>query len=197
MQVLITGKNIDIGDALRQHIESRLNGQVEKYFDGAVRAHVTVEKQKSTFQTECTLHLSTGLTLQAHDQGGDAYASFDGAAAHLEKRLRRYKSRLKDHHQARKTPIQEMPATDYVIAASDDKQDETAGDDANPTIIAESVTSISELSVGEAAMKLDISNVPAMIFRNIKTGTLSVVYRRGDGHIGWIDPDTATGRGAA
>ena len=94
MQVLVTGKNLDIGDALRTHLTNKLTENVGKYFDGAVRAVVTVEKQRSSFSTDCSLHLSTGLTLQAHGEGGDAYSSFDTAAEHLEKRLRRYKRRL-------------------------------------------------------------------------------------------------------
>ncbi len=98
MQIQTTGKNLSVGDALRHHIESRIGQDVARYFDGLVRAHVTVEKQRSQFRSECTLHLATGIVLQAHGENADARAAFDAAANHLEKRLRRYKKRLRDHH---------------------------------------------------------------------------------------------------
>lgn len=193
MQVLATGKNINIGDALRTHLTDRLVQNVGKYFDGAVRAQVTVEKQKSSFSTDCTLHLSTGLTLQSHGVGGDAYSSFDSAAEHLEKRLRRYKRRLRDHHLNRKEPVNGLPAASYVIESRDaaiaESQDEPS--DLNPAIIAESSATIAELSVGEAVMQLDISNEPFVLFRNSGHGGLNVVYRRKDSHIGWVDPGPA------
>ena len=185
MQVLVTGKNLDIGDALRTHMTDRLTQNVAKYFDGAVRANVTVEKQRSEFSTECTLHLSTGLTLQASGAGGDAYASFDMAAEHLEKRLRRYKRRLKDHHQNRKEPVSALNATSYVIEADNAETEEP--EDLAPAIIAENSEQIAALSVGEAVMKLDISNEQFALFRNSGHGGLNVVYRRKDGNIGWVD----------
>lgn len=185
MQVLVTGKNLDIGDALRTHLTNRLTQNVGKYFDGAVRAVVTVEKQRSSFSTDCSLHLSTGLTLQAHGEGGDAYSSFDTAAEHLEKRLRRYKRRLKDHHLNRKEPVNGLPATNYIIEAGDAKTEEP--EDLSPAIIAENSATIAELSVGEAVMQLDISNEPFALFRNSGHGGLNVVYRRKDGNIGWVD----------
>lgn len=193
MQILTTGKNLDIGSSLRSHIEDRLSEDISKYFDGAVRVNVTVAKQRASFETDCTLHLSTGLTLQAHGKGGDAYASFDTAAEHLETRLRRYKRRLKDHHSNRHKPVSAIPAASFVIEANE-AADAEEPDDLNPTIIAENHADISELSVGEAVMQLDISTSQFVLFRNIKHGGLNVVYRRDDGHIGWIDPgqDTAT-----
>ncbi len=185
MQILTTGKNLDIGASLREHIEDRLSQNLSKYFDGAVRAHVTVEKQKSGFSTDCTLHLSTGLTLQAHGDGGDAYSSFDGAAGHLEKRLRRYKRRLKDHHLARSEPVNAVPAARFVIASEEEREEP---DNLNPVIVAEDTATIPELSVGEAVMQLEISSVPFVLFRNAKNDHLNVVYRRSDDNIGWIDP---------
>ena len=186
MQVLATGKNLDIGDSLRQHLTDRLTQNVGKYFDGAVRAIVTIEKQRSGFSTDCTLHLTTGMTLQAHGEGGDAYSSFDGAAEHLEKRLRRYKRRLKDHHLTRKGAGNGLEAISYVIEADAGEEEEPA--DLNPAIIAENSETIAELSVGEAVMKLDISTQPFALFRNASHGGLNVVYRRKDGNIGWVDP---------
>ncbi len=196
MQVLATGKNIDIGDSLREHLSERLKDNVAKYFDGAVRAHVTVEKQRSNFTTDCTLHLSTGLTLQSHGEGGDAYSSFDTALEHLETRLRRYKRRLKNHHLNRKEPAAGVSAASYVIEPKDESNADHAvvEHDLNPAIVAENSATITELTVGEAVMQLDISNQPFILFRNAGHGELNVVYRRKDGHIGWVDPGAPTGK---
>ena len=187
MQILTTGKNLDIGDALRQRVEDKLSEVLGKYFDGIVRCQVVVEKQRAGFVTECTLHLSTGLTLNARGEGGDAHASFDTAAEHLETRLRRYTRRLKNHHAARREPVRASEAASYVLAAEAGTPEEEP-EDLNPVIIAESTAEIAELSVGEAVMQLDISNAPFVLFRNGRNGSLNVVYRRNDGQIGWVDP---------
>jgi ribosomal subunit interface protein len=187
MHIQITGKNLDIGDALRTHAGDRLGNIAERYFDGAVRAHVTVEKQKSSFITDCTLHLATGLVLQAHGTSAEAFASFDGAASHLEKQLRRYKSRLKNHHHARKEPVRQEAAINAILAPTPE-EGHGDGSDLNPAVIAESPHTVAELSVGEAVMQLDISTVPFVLFRNARDGVLNIVYRRPDGNIGWINP---------
>lgn len=190
MQIQITGKNIDVGDALRTHIEDRLEGDVAKYFDGVVDGHVTVLKENSEFRCECNLHLSTGMSLQTEGRSGDAHAAFDKAAERLEKRLRRYKRRLKDHHA--RSSAKEVAAFDaaaYIIAQEAETAEEPQ--DLSPPIIAESVERIPDLTVGEAVMKLDISDVPVVVFRNAGHGGMNVIYRRADGNIGWIDPGTA------
>ncbi len=190
MQIQITGKNIDVGDALRAHIEDRLEGDVAKYFDGVVNGHVTVLKEHSEFRCECNLHLSTGMSLQTEGRSGDAHAAFDKAAERLEKRLRRYKRRLKDHHA--RSSAKEVAAFDaaaYIIAQEADTAEEPQ--DLSPPIIAESVERIPDLTVGEAVMKLDISDVPVVVFRNAGHGGMNVIYRRADGNIGWIDPGSA------
>jgi ribosomal subunit interface protein len=187
MQFKITGKNLDVGDALRMRAEERLASLSEKYFDGRVNAHVTVEKQRSTFVCECTMHLATGLVLQAHGEANEAYASFEAAASHLEKQLKRYKQRIKDHHRHRQNPVKHMNAANFVIAASQ-TEDEAEPADLNPVVIAETSSSVPELSVGEAVMQLDISTLPFVLFRNARDGGLNVVYRRSDGNIGWVDP---------
>ncbi len=188
MQIKITGKNLDIGDALREHVENRIHSDVAKYFGGIVSCLVVVAKQRSSFDCEITLHLTTGLVLNAHGDGGDAHAAADMAVAHLEKRLRRYKRRLKDHHLSRPEPISAMEAAEYVLQA--ESPDETADEpaDLNPVIIAESTSSIEELSVGEAVMKLDFTREPFVLFRNGRNGNLNVVYKRKDGNVGWVDP---------
>ena len=189
MQTKVTGKNLDIGSALRAHVEDKLNQLQQKYFEGTVHAHVTVEKQRSFFHTDCTLHLATGLKLQAHGSGADAHPSFDAAANHLEKQLKRYKQRLKDHHKSRREPVRQSEASSYVINAAPEIEDEAAG--LNPAVVAETDTKVPELSVGEAVMQLDISSVSFVLFRNGGHGRLNVVYRRPDGNIGWVDPKPA------
>jgi len=187
MLVKITGKNLDIGAALRINVEARLNQIAEKYFDGTVSSHVTVEKQRAQFAVDCTLHLATGLVLQSRSAAQDALIAFDGAAEHLEKQLRRYKRRLKDHHKSRQEPVKMTAAASYVIAADGQEEEEEPGD-LNPVIIAETSASVPELSVGEAVMQLDISSSQFLLFRNTRDGGLNVIYRRPDGNIGWIDP---------
>ncbi len=189
MDIKITGKNIDVGDALRQQITTRLEHDVTKFFDGIVDGHVTVFKEASTFRAECTLHLSTGIVLQSEGKSADAYASFDQAATRLEKRVRRYKRRLKDHHTRRGAmPIDSFDAPYYVIAREEEPVEEPA--DLNPPIIAENISKIREMSVGEAVMQLDLTEAPVIVFRNGAQGGISVVYHRGDGNIGWIDAST-------
>lgn len=186
MQIKITGKNLDVGEALRGRIDERLRQFQQKYFEGSVHGHVTVEKQRAAFHTDCTLHLATGLVLQAEGHDADGPASFEGAAQHLEKQLKRYKHRLKNHHKSRREPVRQIEAQSYVISPAPEEEAADAG--LNPVVIAEQATSVPELTVGEAVMQLDISSVPFVLFRNSGHGALNVVYRRADGNIGWVDP---------
>jgi len=188
MQIKVTGKNLDVGDALRKHIEDRVQQIQQKYFDGTVHAHVTVEKQRVGFHTDCALHLATGLVLQAEGTGGEAHPSFDQAASHLEKQLRRYKQRLKDHHRTRREPVRQFEAQSYVISGT---AEEPEGEQSHPVVVAETGVRLPELSVGEAVMQLDISTQPFLLFRNGGHGGLNLVYRRPDGNIGWVDPKPA------
>lgn len=186
MQIKITGKNLDVGDALRDRIDERLRLLQQKYFEGTVHGHVTVEKQRAGFHTDCTMHLATGLKLQAHGAGGEAPASFEAAALHLERQLKRYKQRIKDHHKSRREPVRQIEAAAYVISAA--PEEEAPAADLNPVVIAEAATQVPELTVGEAVMQLDISSIPFVLFRNAGSGAINVVYRRNDGNIGWVDP---------
>ena len=195
MQILTTGKNFDIGDSLRSHIAGRLDREVSKYFDGAVSVQVVIEKQRSEFTAECSLSLSTGLMLNARGDAGDAYSSFDAAAEHLEKRLRRYKRRLRDHHNNHREPLKETSEAGFIIAGGGEHESEPEDD--NPIIIAETTEKVQALSVGEAVMKLDISTKPFVLFRNSGHGGINIVYRREDGHIGWIDPRSSEPRNDA
>jgi len=186
MQIKITGKNLDAGTALRERVDDRLRQLQQKYFEGSVHAHVTVERQRAGFHTDCTLHLATGLVLQSHGNAGEAPQSFEAAAQHLEKQLKRYKQRIKNHHKTRREPVRLTEAASYVISPADDTAEEPA--DLNPVVVAEAATNVPELTVGEAVMQLDISTVPFVLFRNSGHGRINVVYRRPDGNIGWVDP---------
>ncbi len=193
MGLRISGKSIDIGEALRDRIEGRVGEAVGKYFDGGYDGHVMVEREGAGFHSDCTLHLDTGIVLRGEGKSQDPYQSFDRAAEHIEKRLRRYKRRLKEHHG---TPRGEMEsAASYVIAAPEEDVEDIVLDD-SPAIIAEESTSLATMSVGSAVMALDLGDAPVVIFRHAVHGGINVVYRRGDGHIGWIDPSGTTKKGA-
>jgi ribosome hibernation promoting factor len=191
MPFRVSGKNIDVGAALRARINQRLVQATEKYFDGGFSGHVTICKEGFGFRTECVVHLDSGIVLEAEALAADAYASADQAALRLDKRLRRYKHRLKDHQVARvdgqaiEPPAAAVDAPSYVIAAP--AHDEEVAE-WNPVIIAESTTSLKRLSVSEAVMELDLTGVPVIVFRHAGHGRVNLVYRRADGHIGWIDP---------
>ena len=190
MGLQISGKNMDIGEALREHVESRVTEALDKYFDGGFNGHVTVEPEGSGYKSDCAIHLDTGILLQAHGQAQDVYQSFDIAAERIEKRLRRYKRRLKDHHSDRREIAE--PAASYVLAAPD--EDEEVAADYSPTIIAEETTNLQTLTVGDAVIAMDFTDTPALVFRNAGHGGINVVYRRADGHIGWLDPSLNTTR---
>lgn len=189
MQLRITGKNIDVGEALRTQVSERLSGALGKYFDGGWSAWVTVAREGAGFRTECRVHLDSGIDLQSRGHAGDAYLSFDQAADRLEKRLRRYKRRLKDHHAEGAGEPQTV--MDYTIAAGDETEEEIEPVDDNPVVIAETRTTIRWMTVGMAVMAMDLADSPVTVFRNVANGRLNVVYRRADGNIGWIDPPDA------
>jgi ribosomal subunit interface protein len=189
MSLRVSGKNIDIGEALRERISGRIGEATAKYFDGGFSGHVTVGKDGFGFRAECVIHLDSGIVLEAEASAGDAYASADQVADRIEKRLRRYKRRLKDHQGARGNGAAppEIEAASYVIAAPEPDTDEEAAA-FDPVIIAESTTALRRLSVREAVMELDMTGAPVVVFRHAGHGRVNLVYRRGDGHIGWIDP---------
>ncbi|MGA2126113.1 MAG: ribosome-associated translation inhibitor RaiA [Xanthobacteraceae bacterium] len=194
MSFRVSGKNIDIGDALRGRIGERVAEALGKYFDGGYSGHATVERDGSGFRTECALHLDSGITLQAEATAVDAYASADQAAIRIEKRLRRYKRRLKDRQASRADGPPEVAAASYVIEAPQDDDGEEATE-FNAVIIAESTTALRRLSVSEAVLELDLTGTAVMVFRHAGHGRVNIVYRRPDGHIGWIDPPAMHGPG--
>jgi ribosomal subunit interface protein len=186
----VSGKNIDVGEALRSRINARIAEVTEKYFDGGFSGHVTVSKEGFGFRSECVIHLDSGIVLEAEALAADAYASADQVAARIEKRLRRYKRRLKNHQGAGNGGMADaspMAAQSYVIAAPtlDDDEEFDGGD---PVIIAESTTALKRLSVSDAVMELDLTGAAVVVFRHAGHGRVNLVYRRGDGNIGWVDP---------
>lgn len=185
MQVQITGIHLDVGDALRNHVQDQLSASVGKYFDRPVDGQVTFAKDGHEFRADCSVHLSSGMTLQAQGQAGDVYASFDDAVEKLEKRLRRYKRRLKNHHNSPKADLPVLDVPSFVIAPNEGEEEAAESDDA-PIIVAEGTTAVPVLSVSDAVMQLDISDAPLVMFRN-GVGGLNLVYRRPDGNVGWID----------
>jgi len=192
MPFRVSGRNLDIGEALRNRMNARVAEAMAKYFDGGYSGHVTVGKEGFGFRTECAVHLDSGITLHTDGMAADAYASADQAALRIEKRLRRYKRRLKDRHLARADGAPDVAAPSYVIAAPEHDEEEEPGGDA-PVIIAESTTALKRLSVSEAVSELDMTGAPVVVFRHAGHGRVNLVYRRADGHIGWIDPPPMTG----
>jgi putative sigma-54 modulation protein len=186
MPFRVSGKNLDIGAALRERVNARIVESLSKYFDGGYSGHVTVEKEGFGFRTECAIHLDSGITLHTEANAADAYASADEAALRIEKRLRRYKRRLKDRHAARANGAA-VDVPSYVIEAPSHESDEEVTE-FNPVIIAESTTVLKQLSVSEAVMELDLTGAPVIVFRHASHGRVNLVYRRPDGNVGWVDP---------
>src|ERR1700730_7932227 len=194
MALRISGKSISIGEALRARVSERTDEVLRKYFDGNYSGHITLSKDGFGFRTDCSLHLDSGITLEAESNAADAYASADAALLMIEKRLRRYKSRLKDRS-ARKAHaasaamaemVAPLDARSYVIEAPTESEHEVEG--YNPVIIAEATTSLKRLSVSEAVMELDFTGAACLVFQHGSSGRVNIIYRRSDGNIGWVDP---------
>lgn len=190
MALQVTGKNLDVGEALRTYVCDRVENTLDKYAGKSPSGHIRIEKTRGSFLTGCTIQLQTGLSLEAHGEAPDAYASADQALERLEKRLRRYKRRLKKHHASPDQKLSMIEAPYYVIQSGDGETAEESNDD-NPLVIAETQTVINELTVSDAVMQLDLAERPLLVFKNASHGRINVVYRRTDGNIGWIDPGGA------
>jgi ribosomal subunit interface protein len=195
MQLTATGKQIEIGEALRRHIEESLNSTLEKYFKTAIEAHIVLSREAHLIRAEVSIHVGRGIEVNAHAAGSEAYTAFDAAAERLAKQLRRYKRRLRDYHAKARERSSER-AMAYVLApiADEAEAEEAAApqaeraDGAGAAVIAEMSTELPSLTVGEAAMRMDLADAPVLLFRNRSHGELNLVYRRTDGNIGWIDP---------
>jgi ribosomal subunit interface protein len=192
MQITVSGKQVELSDALRTRVSDHLDLISNKYFDHALEAHVTFSRARSFFTCDINVHAGRGLTLRGEGEAADANAAFDDAAEHIAKRLRRYRRRVNEH--ARDTANRERPeaACQYILRQEDNAAAPAADGGvevvAYATVIAEQLTEISLLSVGEAVMRMDLADQPVLMFRNSASGELNVVYRRSDGNVGWIDP---------
>ncbi len=193
MDIRISGHQVETGEALKTHVQDRLQGIADKYFSRAISAEVTFGKGPHDVGFKCDIvaHVMKGLVLKGRHDAQDAHPAFDGAAEKIEKQLRRYMRRLKDRHAAETIEIAEAGAYDnagYTLFAESTSEEEEA--DA-PLIVAETRVDIPDASVGDAVMMLDLRNTSALLFKNSGTGTYNMVYRRGDGTIGWVEPQRA------
>lgn len=193
MTLQITGKNVEAGDAYQTYVADKIRSVLKKYLGHEVDGHVRLAKERGFFKTHCSVRLASGLLLEAHGEGGDAYASADNALERLETRVRRYKGRLKSHSAASAAASRrkgDIDARDYVVSVADEEpHDEPAK---SPVIVAEAPHAIGELTVSEAVMKFDLTEAPFLVFRNAAHGGINVVYRRADGNIGWIDAEPSS-----
>jgi ribosomal subunit interface protein len=199
MQVTVTGKQIDTGDAFRRHVEASLGSILGKYFKTAIEAHVVLSREAHLCRAEILVHIGRGIEVNARAAAAEGYMAFDGAADRIAKQMRRYKRRLRDHHAKARDPSEVGDrATDYVLApiAEEAEDADDAEKDAGtaPAVIAEMSTDVPNLTVGEAVMRMDLADVPVLLFRNRSHGELNLVYRRADGNIGWIDPELVPAR---
>ena len=190
MDIRISGHQVETGDALKAHVQDRLQGIADKYFSRAISAEVTFGKgpHDAGFKCDIVAHVMKGLVLKGHHEGQDAHPAFDGAAEKIEKQLRRYMRRLKDRHAGETAAAAEANGYDnagYTLFAESTHEEEAA--DA-PLIVAETRVDVPDASVGDAVMMLDLRNTAALLFRNSGTGAYNMVYRRGDGTIGWVEP---------
>ncbi|WP_040605229.1 ribosome hibernation-promoting factor, HPF/YfiA family [Sagittula stellata] len=187
MRYQITGKQIDIGEALQTHVQTELGSVLEKYSQRPTDATVIFSKAAHQFVCEAVVHLSSGLNAAAKGHATEIYAAFDACSEKMDKQLRRYKRRLKDHHKDRTEPVEFLGASSYILA-HDGGDDAAEPETLQPIIVAEMETKIPSLSVGEAVMQMELAGAPVLVFRNEKKDGVNVVYRRDDGNIGWIDP---------
>lgn len=189
MRYQITGRQIDIGEALQTHVKAELGETVEKYAQRPTEAVVAFSRNAHEMVCEATIHLSTGLTAQAKGQAAEIYAAFESCRERLDKQMRRHKRRLRDHHNRRLEPVEFGAGASYILAATEEPEESLESDDMlQPIVIAEMETKVPEVSVGEAVMQLELSGQKLLVFRNEGHGGVNVVYRREDGNIGWIDP---------
>ena len=192
MHITVSGKQVDLSDALRVRVGQHLDLIAGKYFDHALEAHVTFSRARSFFTCDINVHAGRGLTLRGEGEAGDANAAFDDAAEHIAKRLRRYRRRVNDHSRDMVNRAHPEAGRQYVLRQDEEEPpaegEAASGAPAYATVVAEAPAEIGKLSVGEAVMRMDLADQQVLMFRNSTTGDLNVVYRRGDGHIGWIDP---------
>ena len=188
MQLSVKGQQLDIGDAMRRHIEDSLGRILGKYFGDAIEARVVISRNANHFRALVSAHVGRNIHLEAQGEAAEPYPAFAAASERLSKRLRRYKSRLRDHHREGPGEAEPLPAKQYILSSEEDENGEWEQTQDQPVIVAEMTTEIPNLTVSEAVMHMDLADQSAMMFRNRAHGGLNMVYRRHDGNIGWIDP---------
>ena len=188
MKLNIAGRDVALGDALKTRIQSGVEDAVEKFFDREGAGHVTVAKQGHLFQVDISIHLPSGINLQASGQANDAHDAFNQTLEKLEKRIRRHHRRLKDHHRNAKNTAPPLMAVDTIFANQADETVTEVETPPAPLTIAETEAELPILSVADAIFRLELIDNPALMFVNSANERTNMVYRRPDGHIGWLDP---------
>jgi ribosomal subunit interface protein len=196
MQLTVSGKQVDLSDALRVHVGKHLDTITHKYFDQALEAHVTFSKARSFFTCDINLHAGRGITVRGEGEAGDAHAAFDDAAEHIATRLRRYRRRVSAHQRDAGNRAKPQAGMQYVLRPENEQETEAEtpaqqqlnGEALHGIVVAEDAAVIEVLTVRDAVMRMDLAFQPVLMFRNAKTSQLNVVYRRADGNVGWIDP---------
>lgn len=199
MQITVTGKQLDVSDAFREHARLGLEAAAEKYFANAMEGSVVIGREGAEVRADLSVHVGRGIQIQGHGSAGDAHGAFDAALERITKRLRRHKRRLRDHHRREASEYETVPAQQYVFAdlpeVSEEGEDVVLPDSAeeasnHPLVVAEMATEVARLTVSEAVMRLELGDLPALLFRNRAHGGLNMVFRRADGNIGWVDPQS-------
>jgi ribosomal subunit interface protein len=186
MTLRVSGKNLDVGEALRQHVLEKVEATVARYFSGSVAGHVVLTREGSGYRSDCMLRLSSGVSLHAEGRAHEPYLCFDQAAGKIEGRLRRYKTRLKGHAGVSAANARGKVAN-YLIESLGEEEEEPVGG-FNPVVVAEGTEDLKSLSVASAVAELDLTGAPVIVFQHAGSGRVNVVYRRRDGAIGWLDP---------
>lgn len=189
MPLRVSGKNLDIGESLRTHVLDKVQTMIARYFDGKVTGHVVISPEGSAYRADCSLHLSSGMNLQSEGRAHEAYASFEQAADKIERRLRRYKKRLKEHAvgPGAAAAASEFEVAKFVIEPpADDIEEHPA--DYSPVVVAEGAQPLKTMSVASAVSELDLTGASVVLFQHATSSRLNIVYRRRDGAIGWLDP---------
>lgn len=186
MQLTVKGKHLDVGDSLREHVRANLAHSAGKYFREPIEATVVFTKEKNhRYRADISIHAGHGIVLEAQNEADDPYPAFDGASKNVVKRLSKFKDRLKDHH--KRQGVSETAAAAYTTFSGSSNENET--EKAGPAIVAEMQTQVPVLAVSDAVMRLELGDLPALLFKNPSHGGYNLVYRRKDGNIGWVDPD--------
>jgi ribosomal subunit interface protein len=186
MTLRVSGKNLDIGESLRQHVLDKVQDMIAHYFDGSVGGHVVITREGSGYRSDCTLRLSSGVSLHAEGRAHEPYPCFEQAASKIEGRLRRYKRRLRGHTAVLASSGKRKVAN-YMVESPLEEQEEPA-EGFNPVVVAEGTEALKSLSVASAVAELDLTGAPVVVFENAGSGRVNIVYRRRDGAIGWLDP---------